>query len=259
MKKLITIIAFILTICALCFFLYPSISNQIGLNTVTDKINTFNITAGNIKDGSYDDGLNNNEIDKEGYPIDEKGNRISDIPIVYKYDLDRLYKDSLKYNQNLQSNQPTILNKDYEYSALNLKDYGIYNGIYGYISAPSINLNLPIYLGANETNMSYGATHLCYTSLPIGGKNNNTVISGHTGYIGQIFFDNITNLNISDNVSVTNYWQTLNYKVIETKVVTKTETKDIYIQKGKDLLTLMTCISDGHGSFNRYIVVCERV
>lgn len=259
MKKLITIIAFILTICALCFFLYPSISNQIGLNTVTDKINTFNITAGNIKDGSYDDGLNNNEIDKEGYPIDEKGNRISDIPIVYKYDLDRLYKDSLKYNQNLQSNQPTILNKDYEYSALILKDYGIYNGIYGYISAPSINLNLPIYLGANETNMSYGATHLCYTSLPIGGKNNNTVISGHTGYIGQIFFDNITNLNISDNVSVTNYWKTLNYKVIETKVVTKTETKDIYIQKEKDLLTLMTCISDGHDSFNRYIVVCERV
>ena len=66
--------------------------------------------------------------------------------------------------------------------------------------------------------MSYGAAHMSATSLPIGGKNTNAVLAGHTGYIGRIFFDNLRNLKIGDWVSITNYWDTLNYKVVETKV-----------------------------------------
>ena len=55
-------------------------------------------------------------------------------------------------------------------------------------------MRLPIYLGANSSNMSYGAAHMSATSLPIGGKNTNAVLAGHTGYIGRIFFDNLRNL-----------------------------------------------------------------
>ena len=96
------------------------------------------------------------------------------------------------------------------------------------------------------------------TSLPIGGKNTNAVLAGHTGYIGRIFFDNLRNLKIGDRVSITNYWNTLNYKVVETKVNKPNESGDCYLQKDRDLLTMFTCISDGNGGFDRYYVICER-
>ena len=86
--------------------------------------------------------------------------------------------------------------------------YGL-NNLYGYLSAPSIDLYLPVYLGANDSMMSYGAAHLSGTSLPIDEKNTNVAIAGHTGYIGRIFFDNIKRLDLGDTVSFTNYWETI--------------------------------------------------
>ena len=119
-------------------------------------------------------------------------------------------------------------------------------------------MRLPIYLGANNANMSYGAAHLTYTSLPIGGDTTNTVLAGHTGYVGRIFFDNLRNLKIGDTVTLHNYWGSLDYRVTETKVCLENETQDVFLKEGKDLLTMITCISDGHGGFNRYYVICER-
>lgn len=80
-----------------------------------------------------------------------------------------------------------LRNDTYSQAAVNLEDYGITDGIYGYVTAETINMRLPIYLGANSSNMSYGAAHMSATSLPIGGKNTNAVLAGHTGYIGRIF------------------------------------------------------------------------
>lgn len=151
-----------------------------------------------------------------------------------------------------------LRNDTYSQAAVNLEDYGITDGIYGYVTAETINMRLPIYLGANSSNMSYGAAHMNATSLPIGGKNTNAVLAGHTGYIGRIFFDNLRNLKIGDRVSITNYWDTLNYKVVETKVNKPSESGDCYLQKDRDLLTMFTCISDGNGGFDRYYVICER-
>ena len=47
----------------------------------------------------------------------------------------------------------------------------------------------------------------------------------------------------------------MDYRVISKKEITDTYTNDIYIEKGKDLLTLITCASRGKA---RYEVVCER-
>ena len=65
----------------------------------------------------------------------------------------------------------------------------------------------------------------------------------------------IPSLNIDDTVSVTTYFDTLDYRVISKKEITATETNDVYIVKGKDLLTLITCARMGK---SRYEVVCER-
>ena len=90
--------------------------------------------------------------------------------------------------------------------------------VYGYVSAPSIGLELPIYLGGNDDNMALGAAHMTYTSLPIGGESTNCVLSGHSGYIGRIFFDYLPNLSIGDEIVVENYWDTLTYKVIDKQI-----------------------------------------
>ncbi len=261
-KKIIIVFASILILTGLGFLLFPPISNFIGNQIANSEADKFDTIVENVVDNgkSYEDALKDKEIDEEGYPVDTDGNRTSDTPVYYKKDLDRLLKDSREYNENLKENQSSLLVDEYAYSvpSLNLKNYGIYNGIYGYVSAPTINMRLPIYLGANNANMSYGAAHLTYTSLPIGGDTTNTVLAGHTGYVGRIFFDNLRNLKIGDTVTLHNYWGSLDYRVTETKVCLENETQDVFLKEGKDLLTMITCISDGHGGFNRYYVICER-
>ena len=133
--------------------------------------------------------------------------------------------------------------------------YTIFDGIYGYISAPSIGLNIQIYLGAGDYNMAWGSAHLYHTSLPLGGESTNTVIAGHTGYFGRTVFDYLPQLSEGDIVSVTTYFDTLDYRVVTKKEITATETNDLDISKGKDLLTLITCARMGK---SRYEVICER-
>ena len=208
-----------------------------------------------MQDGSHEDAVENGEVNDDGYLIDDDGQIISDHPVVYQMDIDRLYADSVAYNECLQEHQD-MDHIDFADEALNLADYGIYDGIYGYITASSIGLNAPIYLGASESNMAWGAAHLMNTSLPTGGEGNNIALAGHTGYFGRVVFDNISYLDEGDTVSITTYFGTLTYQVISKKEILSTETNDIYVVKGKDLLTLLTCARMGK---TRYQVTCERV
>lgn len=257
-KKLLIAIAIVLFVAGLGFLLFPTISNSIGQAKANSLIDDFNNTLDNvIESKSYDEALEDGEIDSAGYPIDSNGNRTSDSPVVFKADLDRLYKDSKAYNASLINHQGTVDTIDYSSAALNMSNYGLSN-VYGYLSAPSIGLNLPIYLGANSSMMSYGAAHLNNTSLPLDEKNTNCAIAGHTGYIGRIFFDNIRNLKKGDTVSVKNFWETIDYEVIDYKTVDPNNTNDIYIKSDRRLLTLITCIGRGYNNFDRYIVICEK-
>lgn len=175
-------------------------------------------------------------------------------------DVQKLREDSLKYNEALKSNQSSKLvgEKSYSYAALDLTKYGIYDNTYGYVSAPTIGMKLPIYLGVTEGNMAYGAAHFCYTSLPTGGESTNVVLAGHTGYIGRWLFDSISNLSIGDEVDVNTYIGSLKYKVVSIKRKLPTESDDIYIERGKDKLTMVTCTYASDGTYMRYIVICER-
>lgn len=246
-KKILTGVAIAMLVVGIGLVAFPLISNFIGTQISNGEADSFDTRVKEAEDGSFEQAV-------------KDGKRASKQPVVFKADLDRLFNDSVAYNKKLETNQYEMLRNDtYSQAAVNLEDYGITDGIYGYVTAETINMRLPIYLGANSSNMSYGAAHMSATSLPIGGKNTNAVLAGHTGYIGRIFFDNLRNLKIGDRVSITNYWDTLNYKVVETKVNKPSESGDCYLQKDRDLLTMFTCISDGNGGFDRYYVICERV
>ena len=283
-QKITVTVATIALLTGLGFLLFPTVSNFFGQQRANATIETFKeskqqivpkddkavtdaptapTTAANpvisrIKSKSFKEARDNGEVDDDGYVIDEYGSRVSDAPVVFEYDLDALHRDSLAYNLSLINNQGTVDTTDYESAALDMSLYGLSN-FYCFLSAPSIDLYLPVYLGANDAMMSCGAAHLSGTSLPIDQDNTNSAIAGHTDYIGRIFFDNIRKLDIGDTVTIDNYWETINYKVIDYRIVPPDDTSDIYIQEGRQLLTLITCIYAGDPeNFDRYLVICEK-
>ena len=68
----------------------------------------------------------------------------------------------------------------------------------------------------------------------------------------------LPSLNIGDEIVVENYWNTLTYQVTRKQINKSYESAACFITDGKDLLTLITCISDGHGGFDRFYVIAER-
>ena len=273
-KLILIIIASILLLAGLALLLFPPVSNYIGKQKARHKTEDYEKTltyvisddsdAGTgITQKTYADALKAGEIDSEGYAVDkESGKRTSSVPVVFKADLDRLKRDSIAYNEDLKKTQGSKFNGSGDFngkSALDLRDYGIYDGVYGYVSAPSIDMLLPIYLGTSDSNMSYGAAHMTFTSLPIGGADTNAVIAGHTGYVGRIFFDNLRSLNIGDKITVRNFWETLTYEVSEKNTFKPNESAAAFIKEGEDLFTMFTCTPSASGDFDRFFVKCRRV
>ena len=251
--KVLAVVALILVMVSLSLFAYPNVSKQVIQKKNDEIIEQFDEITDDVQDGDREEAIEDGVINEDGYMIDDSGEILSDYPVVFQKDLDRLYEDSVAYNEALKDRQD--LDVDFSNAALDLTNYGIYDGVYGYINAPAIGLNVPIYLGASDGNMAWGGSHLMNTSLPLGGESTNTVIAGHTGYFGMVVFDYIPSLSVGDTVSVTTYFDTLDYRVISKKEITATDTNDVYIVKGKDLLTLITCARMGK---SRYEVVCER-
>ena len=166
-------------------------------------------------------------------------------PIPYE----ELLSDMWHYNNALFTYRQQDLDSKsaYEKSQFRLMDYGL----------PSE--EMPLYLGASEENMANGAAVLSQTSIPIGGIGTNAVIAGHRGYGGYKYFKDIELLEVGDEVTITNVWETMTYKVVEIKIVLPDDVEAILIQRQRDLITLLTCHPYASGGKYRYLVFCERV
>lgn len=171
-----------------------------------------------------------------------------------------LWEDMVRYNQSIAAQGQSGLSCAYDYqkASFRLVDYGLPDEIFGVLSIPAIDLEMPIYLGATEQHMADGAAHLSQTSLPIGGMDTNCVIAGHRGYGGASYFRYLDRLHVGDRVSITNLWETLNYWVCEIRVIDPSDVEEILIQPGRELLTLLTCHPYASGGRQRYVVYCER-
>ena len=146
----------------------------------------------------------------------------------------------------------------YEEPALDLTDYALEeNAPAGILSIPSIDLELPIYLGASKENLALGVAVLGGTSVPIGGSDTNCVIAGHRGYRGIPYFRYLDRLEAGDTVRLTNFWGELTYTVKEIAVIEPDDIDAILIQEGRDMLTLLTCHPYTVGT-QRLVIYCER-
>lgn len=131
--------------------------------------------------------------------------------------------------------------------------------VFGVLSIPKLEMEMPLYLGATDKHMADGAAQLGQTSIPIGGKNTNAVIAGHRGYNGAPYFRYVPELQVGDSVDVTNLWGILHYKVVETRIIQPNDIDAIKIQPGRDLITLLTCHPYASGGRQRFLVICERM
>ena len=136
--------------------------------------------------------------------------------------------------------------------------FALEDDLFGCITVPAMDVELPLYLGASEPNMAKGAVVLGQTSVPVGGENTNAVIAAHRGYHGAPYFREIERLNIGDSVEVTNPWETLTYTVTDIAIIRPDDLSAIEIQEGRDLLTLITCHPYRSGGKYRYVVSCVR-
>ena len=132
-----------------------------------------------------------------------------------------LWKDIQQYNRRLfQTRQEGIKGlESLEEACFKLSDYGISSEVFGVLSIPALDLEMPVYLGASSQNMALGAAQLGQTSVPVGGKNTNTVIAGHRGWNGADYFRYITELVPGDRITITNLWETLEYTVVGTMLI----------------------------------------
>ena len=176
-------------------------------------------------------------------------------------DYPELWADMVRYNEAIYTQGQTGLSCEYDYQkpSFTLTQYGLADEVFGVISIPAMELEMPIFLGATEQHMAEGAAHLSQTSLPIGGTNTNSVIAGHRGYNGASYFRYIDKLKVGDAVYITNLWERLTYRVCEIKIIDPHDVTEILIQPGRELLTLLTCHPYASGGRQRYVVYCERV
>ena len=146
----------------------------------------------------------------------------------------------------------------YEQPSFTLADFGLEDEVFGVLTIPRLELEMPVYLGATWAHMADGAAHLSQTSLPIGGPNTNCVIAGHRGWGGAPYFRYLTDLEPGDKAEIRNLWETLHYEVSEIRIIAPDEVEAIHIRPGQELLTLLTCHPYASGGRQRYLVICER-
>lgn len=126
------------------------------------------------------------------------------------------------------------------------------------MSIPAIDLNYPIYDGATDENLYNGLARVDGTSYPVGGINTNSVIAGHNGLTGKIYFSDVDELVNGDTIQIQNQQETLTYEVYNTAIIKPDEVSALAIIPGQDTLTLLTCVFLPHG-VDRYLVYAKRI
>lgn len=158
----------------------------------------------------------------------------------------KLFDEAEKYNKSLLSN--VILTDPFDkeaYERISANYPNTFNmndqGLICYIDIPKINVYLPVYHGTSAEVLERGAGHLENTSFPIGGESTHSVISAHSAFPTETFFDYLTDMEIGDDFYIHVLDRTLKYEVDQINVVEPNDTKNLYTIRGEDHVTLLTC------------------
>lgn len=173
---------------------------------------------------------------------------------------DRLLADAKAYNLELQGKANPFVFTEEEDAAyrkqLSLREEG--GGVIGDIQIPKINVDLPIYLGTDESVLQIGVGHVEGSSLPVGGKSTHTVLSGHRGLPSAKLFTDLNLVSEGDVFLLKILGKTLTYEVDRILIVEPNDAREIGIVSGEDYCTLITCTPYGINS-HRILVRGHRI
>jgi len=218
------ILLILILLIGLSLLLYPSFSNYWNSQRQTKAIANYTDFVANLKE--------------EDYSV--------------------FWESAYEYNESLvpRSNQYLLTEAQQSRYDQELNVTG--NGIMGFIEIPSIDVSLPIYHGTSETVLQVAVGHIEWSSLPTGGESTHCVVSGHRGLPSAKLFTDLDKLAVGDYFMMNILDQVLTYQVDQIRIVEPQETKDLLIQEGKDLCTLVTCTPYGVNS-HRMLVRGHRV
>lgn len=163
-----------------------------------------------------------------------------------------------RYNEELLKKEDRFRPTDEELSIYNELLNPVGNGIMAYVTIPKIDVRLPVYHGTDESVLQTAIGHIPGSSLPVGGMNTHSVVSGHRGLPSAKLFTRLDELSEGDGFILTALNRELYYRVDQIKVVLPSEIENIQIVDGKDYCTLITCTPYGINS-HRMLVRGHRV
>ncbi|WP_445447218.1 class C sortase [Enterococcus lactis] len=111
----------------------------------------------------------------------------------------------------------------------------------GVIEIPKINVSLPIFNQTTEIFLQKGTSLLEGSSYPTGEKSTHAVLSGHRGLPEAKLFTDLPKLKKGDQFFIQINGKTLAYQIEKIQVVLPDQVDSLGIQKGRDLVTLLTC------------------
>ncbi|WP_277989631.1 class C sortase [Candidatus Enterococcus ikei] len=165
----------------------------------------------------------------------------------------KLVKDMMNYNKDMitggelvgedpfdNKNEKKPEKKDKKHKVIDALQNKL-GDVLGYITIPEINVKLPVYSGASDLQLQKGIGVLEGTSLPIGGKNTHSVLTGHRGLPSSKLFSDLPELKKGDTFFIDIIGETHEYRINQIKTVLPEDIADLKIVSEKDYITLLTC------------------
>lgn len=120
-------------------------------------------------------------------------------------------------------------------------------GMMGTLTIPKISVYLPIYHGTEEEVLQEGVGHVAYTSLPVGGENTHSVLSGHRGLPHAKLFTRLDELTEGDVFVICVCGRKLAYEIFDVQTMSPPDAASFVTQivPGEDLVSLVTCTPYG--------------
>ena len=168
-----------------------------------------------------------------------------------------MWRDAKKYDEEL--GKPTLRDpfkyKEVKeplgryYKTLNVDG----KGMMAYVEIPKINVKLPVRHGTSDQVLKDGIGHIATTHVPTDNRTIHSVITGHTGEVGYMLFDNLTQLRKGDVFQIRVLKRHMSYKVDQIKIILPTDVSALQPVQNSNYVTLLTCYPYGVNS-HRLIV-----
>ena len=177
---------------------------------------------------------------------------------IDKNEYDEILRKANEYNAKKAEGSPHWLLSEKEIEEYNsLLDISG-TGVMACVEIPKISCSLPVYHGTDESVLQIAIGHIEGSSLPVGGKNTHSVLSGHRGLPSAKLFTGLDKLEEGDTFTIRTLDEVLTYEVDKISIILPSETEQLAIVPGEDLCTLMTCTPYGVNS-HRLLVRGHRV